>query len=121
LVYLYFAGFEKVEFHVRCTDINDYNKGELDTLHKSLATVLGTGVNPDDVILVGLREGSIILTFMIRSAFIPNLRTMLSDRRSLKNITHRVMLFRRLTHKVFKVTINGDVFYEPGKCEKKIT
>ncbi|XP_056021845.1 uncharacterized protein LOC125649228 isoform X2 [Ostrea edulis] len=112
-------GFQKVEYHIQCENINAYNKGDLDILHKSLAKVLG--VKPDDMLLVGIRKGSIILTFMIRSAFIPNLRTILLDRKSLKNITYRVMLFRRLTHRVFKVTINGEVVYEPGKRTEEVT
>ncbi|XP_056021855.1 uncharacterized protein LOC125651212 [Ostrea edulis] len=105
--------FEKVEFHIKCSDISKYNKADLEEFRKALSDILG--VEADDMILVGIRKGSIILTFMIRSTFIPNLRTIFSDRKSLKSITYRVMLFRRLTHRVFKVTINGEVVYEPEK------
>jgi hypothetical protein len=110
---LCFSGVDQVEFHIECADIGAYNKGDLDSLRKSLAKILGA--QPDDMILAGIRKGSIILTFMIRSTFIPNLRTIFSDRHSLKNITYRVMIFRRLMHRVFKVTINGKILYEPGK------
>ncbi|XP_061173459.1 uncharacterized protein LOC133182628 [Saccostrea echinata] len=105
-------GYERVVFHIDCKNIASYNRGDLDTLQKDLATFLRA--EPDDVILVGIQEGSIILTFMIRDKLIPTLRSIFCERNSWKYITYRMLILRHLTFRVFKVFITNEIVYEPA-------
>ncbi|XP_062609897.1 uncharacterized protein LOC134271704 [Saccostrea cucullata] len=111
-------GYEKVVFRIHCKNIASYNKGELDTLRKGLATFLRA--EPDDVILVGIQQGSIILTFMVRDKLIPSLRSIFSERNSWKYITYRMLILRHLTFRVFEIFIRDEIVYKPEIAHEEL-
>jgi hypothetical protein len=70
----------------------------------------------DDVIIAGIEEGCVIVTFMIRNCLIHNLRSFYSDKTSKKYMAYRWMMTLPLQYKVVKVIIEEEVVYAASEC-----
>ena len=65
--------------------------------------------NFDDVIVSGVKNGSVIVTFMIRNYLVPCLKALLESE-------ERIICQRMLEMKIFKVVIQDDIVYIRGIC-----
>lgn len=82
-----------------------------------LASILQA--NYDDILVSGVKEGCVIVTFMIRNCLIPKLKAIyLSEK---QNMTCQWMLKLPLKFKIMKIIIQDDVLYMSGNVsnEKK--
>lgn len=96
----------KVTYKINCPDMSHYPRADLEELRESVALL--TNAQFDDVLVCGVRNGCVIVTFMIRNCLIPTLRAFyLSEKQT--------MAFHgELKHKIINVTIKDDVLYMPG-------
>lgn len=75
-----------------------------------LASILQA--NYDDILVCGVKEGCVIVTFMIRNCLIPKLKAIyLSEK---QNMTCQWMLKLPLKFKIMKIIIQDDVLYMSG-------
>nr|XP_022334764.1 uncharacterized protein LOC111131490 isoform X2 [Crassostrea virginica] len=97
----------KVFFIINCPKLSCYKIHELEKLRSMLASILQA--NYDDILVSGVKEGCVIVTFMIRNCLIPKLKAIyLSEK---QNMTCQWMLKLPLKFKIMKIIIQDDVLY----------
>lgn len=104
MIYL-LLGYTKVQFRMHCPESSIYTNEEVETIRNVLKTV--TNAKDKDIILSGVKKGSIIAIFMIRSDFIPKLRQLFMSE------CHKML--QPLKHKILEVLIEDEVIYSSGK------
>lgn len=83
-----------------------YTRTDLEELRESVALL--TNAQFDDILVCGVRNGCVIVTFMIRNCLIPTLRAFyMSEKQSMA-------CHLKLKHKIIKVVINDEVVFMPG-------
>nr|XP_022305084.1 uncharacterized protein LOC111112077 [Crassostrea virginica]XP_022305085.1 uncharacterized protein LOC111112077 [Crassostrea virginica] len=93
----------KVQYFVNVPNVSLYSESDLEELRSTIVTLLST--NYDDIIVSGVRNGCVIVTFMIRKYLIPHLRALYESKE--RN------LFQKMSkHKVFKVMIREEIVYK---------
>ena len=90
---------------VNVPNVSLYSNSELEALQDTVATLLSAKY--DDVIVRGVRNGCVIVIFMVRNYLIPNLRALYESK-------EKYLVQKMLKHKIFKVKIQDDVLYEEG-------
>lgn len=106
---LCFTDHKKVQYVIDCPNISSYRRSELERLRDMLSTLIQAQF--DDVIVAGIEEGCVIVTFMIRKCLIQNLRSFYSDKTSTKYMAYRWMMKLPLRYKVVKVIIEEEIVY----------
>lgn len=95
----------KVKYFVSVPNVSLYSESDLEELQKTIAIFLPA--NYDDIIVCGVKNGCVIVTFMIRKYLIPRLRALYESKE--KN------MFQEMSkHKVFRVMIRDEVLYKKG-------
>lgn len=95
----------KVKYFVSVPNVSLYSESDLEELQKTIAILLPA--NYDDIIVCGVKNGCVIVTFMIRKYLIPRLRALYESKE--RN------LFQKMSkHNVFKVMIRDEVLYKKG-------
>lgn len=103
----FFSDHTKVQYFVNVPNVSLYSESDLEELLSAIATILSA--NYDDIIVSGVRNGCVIVTFMIRKYLIPHLRALYESKE--RN------LFQKMSkHKVFKVMIREEILYKKGIC-----
>lgn len=96
----------KVIYKINCPDVSHFSRKDLEELRESVALL--THAQFDDVLVCGVGDGCVIVTFMIRNCLIPTLRAFyMSEKPSMA-------CHQKLKHKIIKVIINDEVVYTPG-------
>lgn len=95
----------KVQYFVNVPNVSLYSKSELEVLQDTIATLLFA--NYDDVIVCGVKNGCVIVIFMVRNYLIPHLKALYESQ-------ERIVFQKMLKHKIFKVMIRDDVLYKEG-------
>lgn len=101
----------EVKYIVNCPKVSDFPRTELEKLRMMLATLIHA--NYDDIIVSGVKNGCVIISFMIRKSLIPKLRAFYSS----ENARIHVCLWMRITLKynIMKVMIQNEPIYNCGK------
>ncbi|XP_056021854.1 uncharacterized protein LOC125649231 isoform X2 [Ostrea edulis] len=97
----------RVVYLINCPNMSLYERSELETLRIMLSTLIHA--NYDDIIVSGVKNGCVVVTFMIRNCLIPSLRTLYLP--SKRSMTCQWMLKLPLHYKTVKVMIEDDVIY----------
>lgn len=103
-----FSGHTKVIYVIKCPDISKYSRTELEKLQEIVSTLLNAQFA--DVIVSGMKNGCVIVTFMIRNCLISKLRALYTPE-------NRSMTCQRmfpLKFKVLKVIIQDEIIYQSG-------
>lgn len=87
-----------------------YKRAELEKLRAMLSTLLGAQY--DDVLVCGVKEGCVIVTFMIRNCLIPSLKDLYSSEK--QNMVCQWMLKLQFKYKIMKVVIEDDEVFMSG-------
>ena len=90
---------------MHCPESFIYTNEEVKTIRNVLKSV--TNAKDEDIILSGVKKGSVIVIFMIRSDFIPKLRQLF--------ISECHKMLQPLKHKILEVVVADDVIYTSGK------
>nr|XP_022332998.1 uncharacterized protein LOC111130340 isoform X2 [Crassostrea virginica] len=97
----------KTVFIINCPKLSSYKRHELEKLRSILASILQAQY--DDILVCGVKEGCVIVTFMIRNCLIQKLKAIyLSEK---QNMTCQWMLKLTLKFKIMKIIIQDDVLY----------
>lgn len=88
----------------------DYTRTELEKLRVMLATLLHA--HYDDILVSGVKNGCVIVTFMLRNCLVPTLKTLYMSEKI--SMTCQWMLKLSLKYKVMKVMIKDEVIYMSG-------
>lgn len=107
----FFPDHTRVVYLINCPNMSLYERSELETLRIMLSTLIHA--NYDDIIVSGVKNGCVVVTFMIRNCLIPSLRTLYLP--SKRSMTCQWMLKLPLHYKTVKVMIEDDVIYMSGK------
>ena len=102
-----FSDHTKVQYSINLPNVSSYPKQSLEDLRTSITILLFA--NYDDVIVSGVKNGSVIVTFMIRNYLVPYLKALLESE-------ERIICQRMLEMKIFKVVIQDDIVYIRGIC-----
>lgn len=105
-----FSDHTKVKFVINCPRLPSYKRAELEKLRAMLATLLRAQY--DDVLVCVVKEGCVIVTFMIRNCLIPSLKDLYSSGK--QNMVCQWMLKLQFKYKIMKVVIEDDVVYMSG-------
>lgn len=97
----------KVKYIVNCPKMPDYKRTELEKLRVMLATLLHA--HYDDILVSGVKNGCVIVTFMLRNCLVPTLKTLYTSEKI--SMTCQWMLKLSLKYKVMKVMIKEEVIY----------
>lgn len=100
---MFISGYTKVQYFINVPNVSAYQKSDLENLRKILVILLSANYN--DVIVCGVKNGCVIVIFMIRSNLISCLMALF---KSDENI------FRMLKQNIFKVMIQDDVVFSKG-------
>lgn len=100
----------KVKYIVNCPKMPDYTRTELEKLRVMLATLLHA--HYDDILVSGVKNGCVIVTFMLRNCLVPTLKTLYTSEKI--SMTCQWMLKLSLKYKVMKVMIKEEVIYMSG-------
>lgn len=105
----------KVIYIINCPDLSNYSRTDLEKLREMVATLLSAEF--DDIILSGIKNGCVIVTFMIRNCLISKLRALYTPE-------NRSMTCQRmfpLKFKVLKVIVQDETIYpsEKSNAEEK--
>lgn len=87
-----------------------YTEEELKKLQVLLSTLLGAQY--DDIVVCGLQNGCVIVTFMIRKCLIPKLRELYTSEK--ENLICQWMFKLSLKYKVVRVMIEEDEVFMCG-------
>lgn len=90
---------------LNCPDIWSYSDRELNKLKAMLVKI--THAQFDDILVVGVKTGCVIVTFKIRNCLIPTLRALYTPHK----MAYQWMLKLPLKHKILKVMIEDEVIY----------
>nr|XP_022334759.1 uncharacterized protein LOC111131489 isoform X3 [Crassostrea virginica] len=93
-----------VRYIINCPDLTCYTEEELKKLQVLLSTLLGAQY--DDIVVCGLQNGCVIVTFMIRKCLIPKLRELYTSEK--ENLICQWMFKLSLKYKVVRVMIEED-------------
>lgn len=102
-------GHTKVIYVIKCPDISKYSRTELEKLQEIVSTLLSAQFA--DVIVSGMKNGCVIVTFMIRNCLISKLRALYTPE-------NRSMTCQRmfpLKFKVLKVIIQDEIIYQSDR------
>lgn len=105
-MYVLFVDCKKVEYTIN-TQNESYTHEHLRTIRETVGDLISAKY--DDIIVTGVKEGSVLVTFMIKGRFIPKLRSLYTQR---NRSTTCATMFQRLKYEVMKVTIQDQVIYE---------
>lgn len=105
-----FSDHTKVIYVINCPDMSKYSRTELEKLRVMLATLLNAQF--DDVIVSGIKNGCVIVTFMIRNCLISKLRALYTPEK--RSMTCQWMLKLPLKYKVLKVIVQDETIYPSG-------
>lgn len=105
-----FSDHTKVIYVINCPDISSYSRTELEKLQVIVATLLKAQF--DDVIVSGVKNGCVIVTFMIRNYLISKLRAFYTPEK--RSMTCQMMLKLPLKFKVLKVIVQDETIYPSG-------
>ena len=86
-------------------DVKYFDKSDLESLQRTIVILLFASY--DDVIVCGIENGSVIVSFMIRNYLIPCLRALYKSEKS-------GGFQKMLNQEIFKVMIQDDVVYMQG-------
>ncbi|XP_065944337.1 probable DNA double-strand break repair Rad50 ATPase [Magallana gigas] len=105
----------KVIYVINCPDLSKYSRTDLEKLREMVATLLSAEF--DDIIVSGIKNGCVIVTFMIRNCLISKLRALYTPE-------NRSMTCQRmfpLKFKVLKVIVQDETIYpsEKSNAEEK--
>lgn len=106
-----FSDHTEVIYIVNCPKVSDFPRTELEKLRMMLATLIHA--NYDAIIVSGVKNGCVIISFMIRKCLIPKLRAFYTS----ENIRIHVCLWMTMTLKynIMKVMIQNEPIYNCGK------
>lgn len=97
-------------YFINCPNLSYYTRTDLEKLQALVASF--THAQFDDIIVCGVRNGCVIVTFMIRNCLIPTSRAFyVSEKQSMT-------CHQKLKHNIIKVIINDEVVYMPGTIFK---
>lgn len=105
-----FSDHTKVIYVINCPDISRYSRTELEKLRVMVATLLNAQF--DDVIVSGVKNGCVIVTFMIRHYLISKLKALYTPEK--RSMTCQRMLKLPLKFKVLKVIVQDETIYPSG-------
>lgn len=103
-----FSDHTKVIYVINCPDLSKYSRTELEKLREMVATLLSAQL--DDIIVSGIKNGCVIVTFMIRNCLISKLRALYTPE-------NRSMTCQRmfpLKFKVLKVIVQDEAIFPSG-------
>ena len=95
----------KVQYFVNFPNVSSYSNSDLEAVQDTIATLLFAKY--DDVIVCGIKNGCVIVIFMIRNYLISHLRVLFGSK-------EKILFQRMLKHKIVKVVVRDDVIYEGG-------
>ena len=101
----------KVQYFVNVPNVSSYSEEDLEKLQETIIILLNA--NYDDVIVCGIKNGCVIVTFMIRKYLITHLWALCASK-------EKILVQRMLHHKIFKVMIRDAVLYRKGICSYSI-
>ena len=105
-----FSDHTKVNFEINCPHLPSYSRAELEKLRTMLSILLRAQY--DDVLVCGVKEGCVIVTFMIRNCLIPSLKDLYSSEK--QYMVCQCMLKLQFKFQIMKVVIEDDVVYMSG-------
>nr|XP_022296697.1 uncharacterized protein LOC111106341 isoform X1 [Crassostrea virginica] len=98
-------GFIPVEYTIHCPDQN-FTEEDVTRLRETVCSL--TKAKYNDIFLQKVKQGSIIVTFMIRKDLIPALRSHYQPETTHKTTKHMSKVLKR---KIIKVAIDDDIVY----------
>ena len=99
---IYFLlGYTKVQFSIYCPESSNYTNEDLETLRQVLKNF--TNAEDEDILLTGVKMGSIIVIFMIRTDVIPQIRKLF--------MSELYQMLQSLKYKIMEVVIEDEVIY----------
>ena len=99
----FISGYTKVQYFINVPNDSDYQKSDLENLRKTLVILLSANFN--DVIVCGVKDGSVIVIFMISDYLIPRLMALFKSEEKILQI---------LKENIFKIMIQDDVVFSKG-------
>ena len=99
----FLSGYTKVQYFINVPNVDSYPKKDLENLRKTLVILLSANYN--DVIVCGVKNGCVIVIFMISDSLIPCLRTLFKSEEN---------IFQMLKEKIFKIMIHDDILFSLG-------
>ena len=101
-----FSDHIEVKYFINVPNVASYQKSDIEDLRETLIILLAA--NYHDVILSGVENGCVIVTFMMRNYLIPCLKALFKSE-------ERIIFQKKLEMKIFKVIIQEDIVYNKGK------
>ncbi|XP_078320637.1 uncharacterized protein LOC111111582 isoform X2 [Crassostrea virginica] len=101
----------KVQYSINVPNVSSYPKPSLEDLRASIVMLLRAKY--DDVIVSGVKNGSVIVTFMIRNYLVPCLKELLKSEES-------IICQKMKEMKIFKVVIQDDIVYIRDRDKDRI-
>lgn len=99
---IYFLlGYTKVQFRFHCPETSDYTNQDLEALRQVLKNF--TNAEDEDILLFGVKSGSVIVIFMIRTDVIPQIRKLF--------MSELYQMLQSLKHKIIEVVMEDEVIY----------
>lgn len=99
----FISGYTKVQYFINVPNVSDYQKSDLENLRKTLVILLSANYN--DVIVCGVKDGSVIVIFMISDYLIPCLMASFKSEEKISQL---------LKENIFKIMIQDDVVFTKG-------
>nr|XP_022308755.1 uncharacterized protein LOC111114647 isoform X2 [Crassostrea virginica] len=93
----------KVQYFVNFPNVSSYSNSHVEAVQDTIATLLFA--NYDDVIVCGIKNGCVIVIFMIRNYLIPHLRVLFGSK-------EKILFQKMLKHRIFKVVVRDDIIYK---------
>lgn len=100
-----FSDHTGVKYFINVPNVGSYQKSNLEDLRETLVILLAA--NYDDIIVSGVENGCVIVTFMMRNYLIPFLKALFKSE-------ERIIFQKILEMKIFKVIIQDDIVYIRG-------
>lgn len=98
------VGYNKAQFIIHCPESSTYKNEQVEHLKTVLKHL--TNAKDEDILLSGVRKGSIIVIFLIKSDIIPQIRHLFISE------CHKIL--QRLNLNITKVLIDDEVIYTSG-------
>ena len=106
--FMLFSDHTEVKYFINVPNVASYQTSNLEDLRETLVILLFA--NYDDVIVSGVENGCVIVTFMMRNYLIPCLKALFKSE-------ERIIFQKILEMKIFKVIIQDDIVYIKGKVK----
>lgn len=106
-----FLDYTRVTYHIKVPNPSAFTYEDEKKLIQTLIWL--TGAEFKDILVAGIREGSIIVSLLISNCLITTLKSLYNP----ENISKTCLkMAKRFNYEIIKVVIQEDVFDMPGKC-----